>query len=126
MTKSRAKSAMRFYLRLIVNLLIIFLMIKLFTFSYGFAYKVFVNQPYNKDSAAMVVVHINKGTSTFHIGETLEENNVIESKYAFVIRAKFSKYNGQLKEGAYEVSAAMSMDEILSILSQQTEEEKEE
>lgn len=103
--------------RLAINLVILYLLIKLFLFAYGFAYQVFANEAYEPKNKATVTVTVNEDTSIISIAETLKEKGVIENPYAFILRYRFSKYNEELKAGTYEVGPAMKTDEILSILS---------
>lgn len=126
MANNKTKGILGFLLSLIINLFILYFLIHLFSFSYGFAYRVFANEPYVVGQATPVVITINKGTSSMNIAQTLEDKQVIESKYAFYCRIKFSKFNGKIKPGTYEVSASMKTDQILEILSGELEEESEE
>ena len=103
--------------RLAINLVILYLLIKLFLFAYGFAYQVFANEAYEPKNKATVTVTVNEDTSIISIAETLKKEGVIENAYAFILRYRFSKYNEELKAGTYEVGPAMKTDEILSILS---------
>ena len=103
--------------RLAINLVILYLLIKLFLFAYGFAYQVFANEAYEPKNKATVTVTVNEDTSIISIAETLKKEGVIGNPYAFILRYRFSKYNEELKAGTYEVGPAMKTDEILSILS---------
>ena len=71
-------------------------------------------QPYN-DTAVMVTVL--EQDTMMNTADTLEKEGIIANKYIFILRYKFSKYNGNLKAGTYELSPAMTTDEILAILS---------
>lgn len=104
-------------LRLAINLVILYLLIKLFLFAYGFAYQVFANEAYEPQNKATVTITIHEGASIINIADRLKEDGVIGNAYTFALRYRFSKYNGQLKAGTYEVSPSMKTDEILSVLS---------
>ena len=121
MAKKQASQTIRAVLetvvRLAINLVILYLLIQLFLFAYGFAYQVFANEAYEPQNKATVTVTIHKGASILNIAEQLKEDGVVENAYTFALRYRFSKYNGQLKAGTYEVGPAMKTDEILSVLS---------
>jgi len=63
-----------------------------------------------------VTVEIPEGTSTTQIAEILKENDVIESKYLFLIRLKFSDYHGKLQYGTFTFDKSDSFDEIAKTL----------
>ena len=104
-------------LRLAVNLIILYLLLQLFLFAYHFAYQVFANEAYQPKNKATVTVTVHEGASAMNIARVLEEEGVIVNKYTFILRYRFSKYNGQLKAGTYEVGPSMKTDDILAILS---------
>lgn len=103
--------------RLAVNIVIIYLMIKLFLFAYGFAYQVFANDAYQPEDETTITFTIHKGASALNVAESLKEDGVIENQYTFVLRYRFSKYNGKIQAGKYTVSPSMKTDDILAVLS---------
>lgn len=106
-------------LRIVVNLIILYLLIQLFLFVYHFAYQVFANEAYQLSNQSVVTITVHENESVTQIADRLEAEGVIENKYIFILRYKFSEYNGMLKAGTYEVGPAMKTDEILAILSGQ-------
>lgn len=121
MAKKRASETLRkilsSVLRIVINLIILYLLLQLFLFAYHFAYQVFDNRAYQPDNQAMVTVTVQEEASIGEISGVLEEEGVIENKYIFILRYKFSEYNKKLKSGTYEVGPSMKTDEILAILS---------
>lgn len=119
----KTKAILRFYFRLFINIGIVFLLFELLSFSYGFAYKVFANIPYKAYDTRMVAVTIREHEPSKEIAVSLKNKDVIENEYIFLLRMRFSKYNGMAKPGTYQVGPAMSTDEILGIISAEEKEE---
>lgn len=63
-----------------------------------------------------IVVTINQGQSLIEIAETLKENNIIESKYWFILKAKLSGNAAKLKYGDFILNGDMSYDVIIEKL----------
>ena len=104
-------------LRLVVNLIILYLLIQFFLFAYRFSYQVFADEAYQPYNDTAVMVTVLEQDTMMNAADTLEKEGIIANKYIFILRYKFSKYNGNLKAGTYELSPAMTTDEILAILS---------
>lgn len=63
-----------------------------------------------------VSVTIEQGQSLMQIAETLKENDVVVSKYLFVLKAKLSGNTANLKYGEFTLNSDMSYDEIIEKL----------
>jgi len=63
-----------------------------------------------------VTITIPEGASSRKIAEILKENDVIESKYLFLINLKFSDYNGKLHFGTFQLDKSDSYGEIIETL----------
>lgn len=63
-----------------------------------------------------VTITINQGQALMSIAETLKENDIIISKYLFVIKAKLSGNTQNLKYGDFILNSDMSYDEIIEKL----------
>ena len=50
------------------------------------------------------------------MAKDLKEQGLIKYENAFILHTKLSKYNGMIMPGTYELSKAMSVEEILSAI----------
>lgn len=120
------KSSSGFAFSLLINLIIVFFVVKLFSFAFNFTYSVFGNCVYQPGSTTYKVVEIPADSSIIEIGDALEEAQVIESKYVFFAKVKVKGYGDKIHAGQYGLSASMNLDEILNIICHiETEEEEE-
>ena len=63
-----------------------------------------------------VTISIPEGASSMKIAEILKEEDVIESKYLFLARLKFSDYNGKLHYGTFTFDKSDSYIKIIKTL----------
>lgn len=76
------------------------------------AYANFMKRPVSSDPKDYQYLEIEKGETTWDIGEKLEEKGIIRSKLAFFLTSKIEE-RGALQSGNYKLSASMSTDEIV-------------
>lgn len=63
-----------------------------------------------------VTITVPEGTSSMKIAEILKEEDVIESKYLFLARLKFSEFNGKLRYGTFTFDKSDSYIKIIKKL----------
>ncbi len=66
-----------------------------------------------------VTISIEQGESLSQIADTLKENDIILSKYLFMIKTKLSGNAANLKYGEFVLSSDMSYDEIITKLTKE-------
>ena len=69
---------------------------------------------------------VEKNDSLLEVANKLELLRMIDNKYAFYIRGKFSGYVNKIKPGKYTVNQAMNNEEILSKLAKEEKENEDE
>jgi cell division protein YceG involved in septum cleavage len=110
------KRSTGFAFSLLINIIILFLVVKLFTFAFNFSYSVFGDVRFDPGSTTYKVVEIPVDASTLEIGAALEDAGIIEDKYVFWVRVKIKGYGSKIYSGKYGLSASMNVDEILTII----------
>ncbi len=110
------KHSSGFMFSLLVNVLIVFCLIKIFTMAFHFGYSVFGNVAYHPGADKYVVVDIPADSSVLQVGEALEDADIIESKWVFFAKVKIKNLAGYMRNGQFNLSASMTYDEILDIL----------
>lgn len=122
MCVKRGESAKRFkeffwvYVQFICQYTDRILIVKLFTYSFNFAYGVFGNVAYHPGSQQYIVVDIPADSSIMEIGSALQDAEIIEDKYVFYAKVKVKGYGNKITSGKYHLSASMTYDEILQII----------
>lgn len=110
---------------LLINVLIVFMIIKVFSYAFNFTYSVFGDVCKTPGDTEYVVVEIPADSSILEIGQALEDGGVINDKYVFFAKVKVKGYGDQIKTGKFGLSASMNYDEILEIICDLDTEEEE-
>ena len=120
------KHSSAFMLSLLINIIIVYFICRLFTYSFNFTYSVFGDTAKDPAGREYAVIEIPADSSSLQIGEALEDNNIIEDKYVFWAKVKIKNAGGKIKAGKYGLSSSMTYGEIINLICGINEEEKEE
>lgn len=74
------------------------------------------NDVFNPEDKTFYVIEIESGSTALDIGNTLEENKIIESAKAFKKYSRAKGYDKDYQAGTYYLSPSLSMEEICQIL----------
>jgi UPF0755 protein len=109
----RAKKK-KFRVPLIGSVIIIILLVVVS----GLLYIDGLNKPFDKDNKEYISISIPMGTATQSIGNILEEEGVIKAGQRFKWYAMIHGYNGELEAGDYLLSPSMSLEEIMTMMTE--------
>lgn len=96
------------------------------TQAYEFGYKVFADEPMSISGGRTITVGISDNMSTSDIAQMLEEKGLIEDARLFVVQELLSAYHGEITPGIYDLSTAMTAQEMLAVMSVPAEEPEDE
>lgn len=103
-------------IKILMTVLIIIFFIFLARTSYTFGYAIFNETAMDTESPKEVLVEIPRGASTLDIAGILEDNDLIENKYIFMVQERFSTYHGDLEAGKYYLNTGQTPSQMLKIL----------
>lgn len=103
-------------IRVLVNVVLVFVLVQGFVSAYNFSYKLFTDIPYKVTSTQVQEITIESGSSIVDIAALLEEKEVVENKYLFIARGYVGEYKAYIKAGTYTLSPSMSPDTICKII----------
>lgn len=115
--------------KIIVFVLIVKYVIGIVTTAYDFGYRVFAEEPVSAEPGIAYTVELSEETTPRQVAEALEDYGLIRDKNVFYVQYLVSSYKGKLMPGNYELSTAMTADEMLGIMSSsyvEAEEDEEE
>ncbi len=95
------------------------------TQAYDFGYKVFADEPMSISGGRTITVGISDSMSTSDIAQMLEEKGLIEDAKLFVVQELLSAHHGEIAPGIYDLSTAMTAQEMLALMAAPAEEEDE-
>ena len=84
--------------------------------AYDFGFRIFAEDPVSPAPGHTVSVAIVEGKSVMEIGEILEGKGLIRDAYLFYLQEMFSTYHKKLQPGVYELSTAMTPEEMMGVM----------
>lgn len=97
-------------------IIVIMLISKYSKVAYDYGYHIFNQIPVSSGTGRTVSVTIKSGDSASDIADKLAEVGLITDKNLFKIQERFSDYHGLETPGTYELSTAMTPEEMLQIM----------
>lgn len=111
--------------KVIVFVLIVKYVIGIATTAYDFGYRVFAEEPVSAEPGITYMVELSEETTPRQVAEALEDYGLVRDKNIFYVQYLVSSSKGKLMPGNYELSTAMTADEMLEIMSSSYVEEGE-
>lgn len=109
-----------------VMVLIVFGLYRGGTCAYDFGYRVFTEAPVAEEADGKdKLVQITGDMGAKDIGDLLEKKGLIRDSRLFVVQLKLSAYSGEIKEGTYALSTAMTAQEMMQVMSAKEAEDTE-
>jgi UPF0755 protein len=126
----RAKEIVGITVELIIKV-VVFAAIAMFIFNasvkaYDYGYRVFAEEPVSAGEGRIISVIVDNDDSVMDIGEMLEEKGLIRDGRLFAIQEFLSEYHGELQPGIYDLSTAMTSQEMMAVMAAQSTDEDEE
>jgi UPF0755 protein len=126
----RAKEIVGITVELIIKV-VVFAAIAMFIFNasvkaYDYGYRVFAEEPVSAGEGRIISVIVENDDSVTDIGEMLEEKGLIRDGRLFTIQEFLSEYHGKIQPGIYDLSTAMTSQEMMAVIAAQSTGEDEE
>lgn len=110
-------------LKVVIAVLVIMFVYKGAVVAYDYGYRVFKEEPVAESPGVDVTVEITVGKSALQIGEILEAKGLIRDAKLFYVQNLLSNYKDKLQAGVYTLNTAMTMEEMMAVMSPASEEE---
>ncbi len=94
--------------------------------AYDYGYRIFEEAPMSTGNGRVVSVTIPEDMSAKEMGALLEQKGLIRDGELFVLQYHLSEYKVDLLPGTFELSTAMTVDEMLKTMTIEPIEESEE
>ena len=83
------KKILRFLFGLFINVCILFILVKAFSYSYDFAYQVFATRAADPGSNRKATIQITQDEPLLDVADSLKTAEVIKDKYAFILKVRY-------------------------------------
>lgn len=110
------KKILRFLFGLLINVCILFVLVKGFSYSFDFAYQVFSTTAVEPGSNKKTAVTITEDEPLLDVADALKESGVIDNKYAFILKVRINGDAGKIKPGTYPMSPSNTNQEIIDMI----------
>ncbi len=107
-----SKVILQISLRTLMNVVLLFILVEGFVYTYQFSYKVFADVPYMPASSDTVTITIESGSTAKQVADIMESSGLVEDDKLILARLYLGKYNKKIIAGTYTLSPAMSADAI--------------
>jgi cell division protein YceG involved in septum cleavage len=110
------KRVLRFAFNLLVNVCILFILVKVFSFGFSFAYDVFASTCKDSSDTKTVVVTILPDSSIKDVCETLDDAGVVKNPYALMVKIRIGSYASKIQPGTYELAPSYTNNQIITVI----------
>ena len=102
--------------KVVFVIVVIMLINKYARVAYNYGYRIFNQVPVSSGTGRTVTVTVSEGDSASKIADKLAGGGLITDKRLFRLQEQFSDYHGMEAPGTYELSTAMTPEEMLQIM----------
>lgn len=93
--------------------------------AYDFGYRVFSEEPVSGEPGIAYTVELSEETTPKQVAQALEDYGLIRDKDLFYVQYLLSPHKDELMPGEYELSTAMTAEQMIEIMSSSYEDEDE-
>ncbi|MDE7358625.1 MAG: endolytic transglycosylase MltG, partial [Lachnospiraceae bacterium] len=91
-----------------------------------YGYRIFTEEPVAIGEGRTISVSVEDPVSVMEVGEMLEERGLIRDAKLFLLQELLSENHGKLQPGIYDLSTAMTAEEMMDVMAADAPEEGEE
>lgn len=93
---------------------------------YDYGYRIFTEPAVSSGEGRKVTVTLTSDMSATEIGTVMQEKGLVRDAKLFALQYLLSEYKKEWKPGTYELSTAMTAEEMMEVMAGQTETNTEE
>jgi UPF0755 protein len=102
--------------KIVFVIIVVMLISKYAKLAYNYGYHIFNQTPVSSGTGRSVSFTVGSGDSVDTIATNLASVGLITDKNLFKLQERFSEYHGKEKAGTYELSTAMTPEEMITIM----------
>ncbi|MDE6882926.1 MAG: endolytic transglycosylase MltG [Lachnospiraceae bacterium] len=93
--------------------------------AHDYGFRVFAEKPMDVGEGRTISVSIGNADSAKEVGEMLQERGLIRDATLFRIQELLSENHGKIRPGIYDLTTAMTAQEMLEVIAAKPDEEEE-
>ncbi len=119
-------SIVEMVIKIVVFIFIAMFVVRTATAAYDYGFRVFAEKPIDVGEGRTISVSIGSTDSAKEVGEMLQQRGLIRDANLFRIQELLSENHGMIQPGIYDLSTAMTAQEMLAVIAAKPEEESKE
>lgn len=96
------------------------------TAAYDYGFRIFTEEPVSIGEGRVISVSVEEPVSAMEVGKMLEERGLIRDAKLFLLQELLSENHGKIQPGIYDLSTAMTAEEMMDVMAKEASEEGEE
>ena len=85
--------------------------------AYDYGYRVFTEAPVSVGEGRIISIEVKEDMSSRELGDMLQQKGLIRDSKIFFLQELLSEYHGKETPGIYDLSTAMTAEEMLAVMS---------
>lgn len=118
-------SIVEMIIKIVAFVFIAMFVIRTATAAYDYGFRVFAEKPIDAGEGRTISVSIGNADSAKEVGEMLQERGLIRDANLFRLQELLSENHGKIRPGIYDLSTAMTAQEMLAVIAAEPEEDAE-
>ena len=102
--------------KIVFVIIVVMLIMRYSKVAYNYGYQIFNQSAVSSGTGRTINFTVKSGDSVATIAENLSSVGLITDKTLFRLQERFSEYHDKEKPGTYELSTAMTPDQMLAIM----------
>lgn len=103
-------------LKLIVAVVVVYAVYKGAMTCYNYGYRIFTEPAVSSGTGRTVTVTIKEDATAMELGELFAEKGLVKDAKLFALQYMFSEYRKDVLPGTYELSTAMTAEEMMEVM----------
>lgn len=113
-------------IKIVAFVFIAMFVVRAATAAYDYGFRVFAEEPMEAGEGRVISVSVGASDSVKDVGEMLQEKGLIRDANLFRIQELLSEHHGKIRPGIYDLSTAMTAQEMLAVIAVEPETDGEE
>ncbi len=113
-------------LKVIATVAVVFLIWQGAQFCYDYGYRIFTEPPISGGEGRLVTVTVTKEMDPLQIGELFEGKGLVRDAKLFALQYLLSEFHKDVEPGVFELSTAMTAEEMMQVMAMDEEDVEEE
>lgn len=118
-------STVELVIKIVALVFFVSYLIKASAAAYDYGYRIFTEAPVSLGEGRIISVSVADPVSVREVGDMLEERGLIRDGNLFVIQELLSGNHGKIQPGIYDLSTAMTAEEMMAVMAKDAPDEEE-